>query len=67
MSHDGNHLLTPREVAARLALTVSALERMRRERRGPAYVRVGRLVRYAPEDLARYIAEQRVEPGGVAL
>lgn len=36
------------------------LRGLRRERRGPTIVRIGRSVRYRPEDLDAYIRENRV-------
>ena len=38
-----------------LACTVSCLRRMRRERRGPRFVRLGRLIRYSEADLQKFI------------
>lgn len=47
--------LTEREVAAILRCSVAALRRMRRERRGPKWTRIGRLVRYPEPWLQEYI------------
>lgn len=41
--------------AAILAVTVSALRVWRRQGRGPPFVKVGRCVRYRPEDLRDFI------------
>lgn len=57
-------LLTPRQAGELLGLTESGLERMRRERRGPAWIRCGRLCRYAPAAIREYIASQTVETAG---
>lgn len=57
-----NRLLTPREVAIRLGVS----ERWVRDhatRRHPriAVVKLGPLLRFRPEDVAQFIAEQRVD------
>ena len=48
-------LLNEKETAQTLNCTVSALRRWRRERRGPKFVRIGRLIRYNEADLLQYI------------
>jgi predicted DNA-binding transcriptional regulator AlpA len=48
-------LLTENEASGRLKCTVAALRRWRRERRGPRYVKMGRLVRYSQKDLEDFI------------
>lgn len=47
--------LTERETAAVLKCSSAALRRMRAERRGPRFARVGRLVRYPTAWLIEYI------------
>lgn len=54
--------LTEREVAAILRCSVAALRRMRRERRGPKWTRVGRLVRYPEPWLREFIEQNANEP-----
>jgi len=49
-------LLTEAQVADRLQCTKAALRRWRRERRGPPFARIGRLVRYNEDELAEFIA-----------
>jgi excisionase family DNA binding protein len=57
------HLLTPDDAAAYLgALPVRTLERWRYAGTGPAFVRVGKHVRYRLADLDAWIAERRVDP-----
>ncbi len=46
-------LLTTREAAERLCL--STLERYRVTREGPRFRKIGRWVRYTPEDLERWL------------
>jgi len=57
-------LLTENDVSKRLNLSVASLRRWRLQRRGPAFVKVGCLVRYRPEDLDSWIADLPV--GGYA-
>jgi predicted DNA-binding transcriptional regulator AlpA len=50
-------LLSPADLAGYLQLTERALRDMRYQGRGPAYVKVGRLVRYRPEAVAEWLAD----------
>jgi excisionase family DNA binding protein len=59
------HLLTTLEAATYLHLHADTLRRWRRERRGPAFVRVRRQIRYDPNDLDAYVDACR--EGGEAL
>lgn len=49
-------LLTQIEVSKRLNVSVASLRRWRLLRRGPAFLKVGSLVRYRPEDLDTWLA-----------
>jgi hypothetical protein len=62
---DGNHhnLMNEKEAARVLHCTPAALTRWRKEGRGPSYIKVSRLVRYRAEDLAEWIASQRIAVG----
>jgi excisionase family DNA binding protein len=51
------NLMTEIEVAKRLNVSVASVRRWRLERRGPAFVKVGALVRYHPEDLDAWLSE----------
>ena len=53
------------DAAQVLGCTVSCVRAWRHRRCGPAFVRVGRLVRYLPEDLEKFLKERRVEPAAV--
>jgi hypothetical protein len=53
---------TEQQAAEFLGCTVSALRKWRLLERGPAYCKVGRLVRYTNADLAEYLDANRVEP-----
>jgi excisionase family DNA binding protein len=52
-------LLTPAEVAERLRVSTRTLEFWRHQGRGPAYVKIGKRVRYRPDDVERFIEAQR--------
>ena len=48
-------LLNEDEAAKTLSCTRAALRRWRRERRGPRFVRLGRLIRYRESDLETFV------------
>jgi len=50
-------LMNEIEASKVLCCTVSAMRRWRRERRGPKFVRLGRMVRYCDSDLADFVSE----------
>ncbi len=52
--------MTGAEVARRLRLSEWTLRQWRRNGRGPAYIRVGRLVRYRAADVEAYLAQREV-------
>ncbi len=59
-------LLTEQKTAEALNCTVAALRRWRRERRGPRFVKLGRLIRYNPADLEAYVEQSTqavMQPG----
>ena len=56
--------LTEPEVAKLLKCTPAALRRMRREKRGPRFIYVGRLVRYRLVDVEYFLLENS-EPAEV--
>ena len=58
------YLKNKREAARYLGVSLGSLERLMRS--GLAYVRVGNLVRFRPEDLADFIERRRVEHTGGA-
>ena len=55
-----------KEAAVILGCTVSALRKWRLLGKGPAFCRVGRLVRYSETDLASFLNANRVDPTGGA-
>jgi excisionase family DNA binding protein len=57
-----NQPLTEHEAAVRLGLKVATLRAWRHQGRGPAYVRLGRAVRYLAIDLDEYLSSNRHTP-----
>src|ERR1022692_3899337 len=53
------YLKTKRKAARYLGVSLGSLERLMRS--GLAYIRVGNLVRFRPEDLTDYIERRRVQ------
>ena len=59
-----NQPLTELEAAARLGLKVATLRAWRHQGRGPAYVRLGRAIRYLPTDIDEFLQSNRQVPVG---
>lgn len=49
-------LMTEHEVSKRLNVSLASLRRWRLLRRGPAFLKIGPLVRYSAEDLDAWLA-----------
>ncbi len=58
------NLLNEREAAGVIACSVALLRKWRLFDQGPAYCKIGRLVRYRQEDLNSFLDSHRVETGG---
>lgn len=56
-------LMTPAEVAQYLGVSIDTLANWRYLRKGPAYVRQGRIVRYSTDALAAWISTNEVTAG----
>lgn len=54
-------ILNEREVWEEYGFTIPYLRRARRERRGPRFLKVGKLVRYRRADIEAYLAAHAVE------
>lgn len=54
-----NSLLDTREAARRLGLAAGTLQNWRIRGQGPAFVRLGKAVRYVEEDLALFVEKGR--------
>jgi hypothetical protein len=55
-------MVNDREAAKFLGNKVQTLRNWRCQRRGPAYIKLGRSVRYRIEDLQEYILRSRIVP-----
>ena len=55
----GSEPLTETEAAARLGLKVPTLRAWRSQGRGPAYIRLGRAIRYLPTDVDEFLQFNR--------
>jgi excisionase family DNA binding protein len=58
----GSEPLTETEAAARLGLKVPTLRAWRSQGRGPAYIRLGRAIRYLPTDIDEFLQSNRHRP-----
>jgi len=59
-------LLTEQKASEMLNCTTAALRRWRRERRGPRFIKMGRLIRYNHADLESYVEQSTqsvIQPG----
>jgi hypothetical protein len=61
---DNLSLFDEREAARIISCSVGLLRKWRLEHEGPAYCKIGRLVRYRQEDLNAFFDSNRVETGG---
>lgn len=61
LTHPQN-TITEQDAAPYLGLSRAWLRVARREGRGPAYLRIGRAIRYRVSDLDAYLAAHRIEP-----
>lgn len=52
-------LLTTEEVAAVLGVTPGYVKQLRYTNKGPAFIRLGRAIRYAPGDVTAYARQVR--------
>jgi hypothetical protein len=57
-------VLNERDAAAAIGCSVGLLRKWRLFGEGPAYCKIGRLVRYRQEDLSAFLDSHRVETGG---
>ena len=58
-----NQPLNEAQAAGRLGLKVATLRAWRNQGRGPAYVRLGRAIRYLPIDIDEFLRSNRHKPG----
>ena len=62
ISEPGCEPLTEGEAAARLGLKVATLRAWRHQSRGPAFVRLGRTIRYLRSDIEEFLTANRRLP-----
>lgn len=55
-------LLTADEAAQLLGMTPGALAVLRHRRKGPAYIKEGRWIRYQTEDIEKWIRSRKILP-----
>ncbi len=54
-----------KEAAKQLGIAVQTLRNWRHIRKGPAYIKLGRSVRYRVEDILDFIEKNRIDPNAV--
>lgn len=57
-----DQLITAEEAAKKLCVAPQTMHNWRCQRRGPAYLKLGRSIRYKIEDLEIFIAQRRIDP-----
>lgn len=62
LKKDDPRLWTPRELAAYLQVSEPQLAQWRYQRLGPAFIKTGGLVRYAPADIERWLDSYTTQP-----
>ena len=61
-----NQYLTEKQVSQATGFSLQTLRNWRHVSRGPVYCKVGRSVRYRPQDIERYMEQAIVDPAGGA-
>ena len=51
-----------KKAAVTMNLAVQTLRNMRHQRRGPAYLKIGRSVRYDLRDIETYLQKRKIDP-----
>jgi predicted DNA-binding transcriptional regulator AlpA len=54
-------ILNERQVQEMYGFSIPYLRRTRRERRGPRYLKVGKLVRYRKSDIEAYLSAHQID------
>ena len=57
-----NQSINEKQAAKFLGVAVQTLRNWRHHRTGPAYIKMGRSVRYQIDDLQSYIDKRRIDP-----
>jgi len=58
---DRERLITTAEAAQRIGVTTQAMSQWRAARRGPKFVRFGKVIRYSSDEINRWISSNTVE------
>ena len=58
-------MICEKVAAKKLGVAVQTLRNWRHVRRGTAYIKLGRSVRYKEEDILNFIEERRIDPNAV--
>jgi predicted DNA-binding transcriptional regulator AlpA len=59
-----NNLISEKEAAERLGVSVATLRRLRYSGDGPDHIKIGGLIKYAPDDLDKFIqANKQTQEG----
>jgi predicted DNA-binding transcriptional regulator AlpA len=58
---NGQEVMTEKQVSETFGFTVPYLRRARREKRGPRFLKLGKLVRYRRVDVEAYLSAHAVE------
>ena len=62
MSETAQQGLRDTQAGKRIGLAPQTLRNLRCQGKGPAYVKIGRAVRYFEEDLVAYLEKRRIDP-----
>jgi predicted DNA-binding transcriptional regulator AlpA len=58
---NAQEVMTEKQVSETFGFTVPYLRRARREKRGPRFLKLGKLVRYRRSDIEAYLSAHAVE------
>lgn len=61
---EAQKILNEVEVSKLIGLALPTLRNWRHLRRGPAYIKMGKAVRYNQDDVLAYVARKRIDPEG---
>ena len=59
---ENNQYLTEKQVAGITNFAIQTLRNHRMDSRGIPYLKIGRSIRYRPQDVTKYMERTRIEP-----